>query len=131
MKSNSAAGLLAAISLLPLVSASGTLQLGITGKREIGSSSQPLRRRAGTSGTVNAPLSENPLFVQYYADVTIGTPPQAIKLIVDTGSSDIWTVATTASICSTKGCPLGTCKSAISRVDTLAIVCNKACSGWS
>jgi hypothetical protein len=109
MKSISA--ILASASLLSLASASGTLQLGITGKREVNPSPQ-LRRRAGTSGTVTAILSENKTFVQYYADVTIGTPPQSLKLIVDTGSSDVWAVSSTAPLCKTAGnCADGTCKS--------------------
>jgi len=109
MKSTTA--ILASVSLLSLTSASGTLQLGITAKREVDPSPQ-LRRRAGTSGTVTASLSENPQFVQYYADVTMGTPPQSVKLIVDTGSSDVWAVSSTAALCKAAGgCPDGTCKS--------------------
>lgn len=107
MRSTSAAIFLAAGSLLSLTSATGTLKLGITREREVGSS-QSLRRRAGT---VSAPLTEDGLFIRYYADVTIGTPGQALKLVVDTGSSDVWAVASSASICSTKGCPQGTCES--------------------
>jgi len=110
MKPTSAASLLAATSLLSLTSASGTLHLAISGKRGI-SNSHALQRRAGTSGTVTAPLTENLGFKQYYADVTIGTPPQSVKLVVDTGSSDVWAVASTASSCLDDGCTLGSCKS--------------------
>lgn len=101
------ASLAAGLSLLCLVSASGTLQLGIKGKREFGRS--PLRKRQST-GTVETELTENELFITYYADITIGTPPQDLRLIVDTGSSDIWTVSAEAEICSAaEGCPGGTC----------------------
>lgn len=104
MKSTS---LTATLSLASLISASGVLQLGITGKREFGRS--PLRKR-DTTGTVQSKLDENELFITYYTNVTIGTPPQDIRLIVDTGSSDIWTVASEAEICSApEGCPGGTC----------------------
>ena len=121
MKLTSAASLLAAISLLSLTSASGTLQLSISGKRGI---SQPglLQRRAKSSGTVTAPLTEGPQFAQYFADVTIGTPPQSLKLVVDTGSSDVWAVASSASVCTTNGCPLGSCKPATPYVQTPAVI---------
>lgn len=95
------------LSLLSLASAGGVLQLDIKGKREFGRS--PLRKR-DTSGTVQTGLDESSLFVSYHANITVGTPPQNIRLIVDTGSSDIWVVAEQAAICSaTEGCPDGSC----------------------
>lgn len=101
------ASLSASLALLSLVSANGVLQVGIEGKREVGRS--PLRRR-DTSGTVQTSLSENNLFITYYANITMGTPPQNIRLIVDTGSSDIWAVASQATVCAAAaGCPGGTC----------------------
>lgn len=121
MKPTSAASLLAAISLLSLTSASGTLQLDIRGKRGI-SQSQALRRRAMTSGTVTAPLTENPRFIQYYANVTIGTPSQSLQLVVDTGSSDIWAISSSASSCQQDGCPHGSCKSTTLNVQTPTII---------
>ena len=35
----------------------------------------------------------------YFANVTLGTPPQALRLHVDTGSSDLWTNSASSSLC--------------------------------
>lgn len=93
--------------MFSLASAAGTLQLGLTAKRERGGA-PALRKRAG--GTVSTAISEDKFQVSYYVNVTIGTPPQSVQLVVDTGSSDVWAVSTGASICSTEGCDQGTCK---------------------
>ncbi|GAP82367.2 putative acid protease [Rosellinia necatrix] len=35
----------------------------------------------------------------YFADVALGTPPQPVSLILDTGSSDVWVLDTNADLC--------------------------------
>lgn len=35
----------------------------------------------------------------YYAEVALGTPPQPVTLILDTGSSDVWVLDTNADLC--------------------------------
>jgi hypothetical protein len=50
-----------------------------------------------TSYTQN--LSNNITGGGYYADVTLGTPPQSVRLILDTGSADVWVVSNQAQLC--------------------------------
>jgi hypothetical protein len=35
----------------------------------------------------------------YYVDVTVGTPPQKVSMVLDTGSSDAWVVSYKAPLC--------------------------------
>ncbi|EXJ72475.1 uncharacterized protein A1O5_04980 [Cladophialophora psammophila CBS 110553] len=43
----------------------------------------------------SSPLT--PLSSSYYIDVTIGTPPQPLSLVLDTGSSDVWAYSPAAA----------------------------------
>ncbi|KAI0522302.1 aspartic peptidase domain-containing protein [Xylaria bambusicola] len=55
-----------------------------------------LRKRAGT---YSQELNNNLTGGGYYADVALGTPPQPVTLILDTGSSDVWVLDTHADLC--------------------------------
>ncbi|KAI1211798.1 aspartic peptidase domain-containing protein [Annulohypoxylon truncatum] len=58
-----------------------------------------LHKRAGT---YSQELNNNLTGGGYYAQVTVGTPPQTVDLIVDTGSSDVWILDSNANLCHSK-----------------------------
>ncbi|TGJ84810.1 hypothetical protein E0Z10_g3988 [Xylaria hypoxylon] len=55
-----------------------------------------LRKRAGT---YSQELNNNLTGGGYYAEVALGTPPQPVILILDTGSSDVWVLDSNADLC--------------------------------
>ena len=68
-----------------------------------------LSRRQSTD-TVLADLGNALQAGLYYANVTVGTPPQDLSLQIDTGSSDVWVPYTQLSVCRSArqgGCPGG------------------------
>ncbi|KAI8955717.1 aspartic peptidase domain-containing protein [Xylaria longipes] len=56
-----------------------------------------LNRRAGN--TVSETITNEKTRGGYFASCAVGTPPQNVTLQLDTGSSDIWVPASSASIC--------------------------------
>ncbi|KAI0835529.1 aspartic peptidase domain-containing protein [Hypoxylon sp. FL0890] len=58
-----------------------------------------LHKRAGT---YSQELNNNLTGGGYYAQVTVGTPPQTVDLIVDTGSSDVWMLDSDANLCKSR-----------------------------
>lgn len=81
------------LQFIPLIAATGTIHMGITVKRN--PEGRPLRRR---DNTVLAPLGEPQDASGYTANITIGTPPQAFQIQIDTGSGDLWVVANDAQL---------------------------------
>ncbi|TKA65033.1 hypothetical protein B0A49_08805 [Cryomyces minteri] len=59
-----------------------------------------LRRRAGT---VQQTLDN--LETLYFANVSLGTPEQTVRLHLDTGSSDLWTNVASSQLCQSRGNP--------------------------
>ncbi|KAI0007047.1 aspartic peptidase domain-containing protein [Xylariaceae sp. FL0662B] len=56
----------------------------------------PLHKRAGT---YSQELNNNITVGGYYAQVSVGTPPQTVDLVLDTGSSDVWLLDSSADLC--------------------------------
>ncbi|PQE22314.1 eukaryotic aspartyl protease protein [Rutstroemia sp. NJR-2017a WRK4] len=59
-----------------------------------------IRRR---SNTVTATLDNEETL--YFANGTLGTPAQSLRLHIDTGSSDLWVNTPSSALCSEKGSP--------------------------
>lgn len=101
--------LLAAIAAFDACHASetpGALRADLA--RSLGSRSPSVRKR-NRDGTVFAKL-DNDFDLRYTINVTIGTPPQALTLQLDTGSSDTWVPGANTTICEAGECTLGSCK---------------------
>ena len=83
-------------------------------------SPQLARRDIHSRASVLQLLDNSHLRGSYYANITVGTPPQPISVILDTGSSDLWILAKTADVCldpsiiqqplGDVGCVGGTCE---------------------
>ncbi|RYP45628.1 hypothetical protein DL768_008065 [Monosporascus sp. mg162] len=57
----------------------------------------PLHKR-----TILQELHNNLTGGGYYAEVSVGTPPQTVRLVVDTGSSDVWVLDSNADLCTSR-----------------------------
>jgi hypothetical protein len=69
-------------------------------------------RRAATSGVEVIGRQGVANFPgDYFADVTVGNPPQNMSLLLDTGSADTWVLDSNNERCKKKGfCSFGTCQ---------------------
>jgi len=53
-----------------------------------------IKAAIGVSATGDVPVTDDGTDVEYYANVSVGTPKQNFKLDFDTGSSDMWFCST-------------------------------------
>lgn len=58
-----------------------------------------LKKRGLDLRSVTESLQNNATGGDYIAKVSVGTPPQEITLAIDTGSSDVWLMSSTADLC--------------------------------
>lgn len=87
--------------LLPLLLASSSLAgvVPIPIWKNAASPQAIAQRDINSRATVLQQLDNSRLRGSYYANITVGTPPQAISVILDTGSSDLWVLAKKADVC--------------------------------
>ncbi|OCT50704.1 putative aspartic-type endopeptidase opsB [Cladophialophora carrionii] len=109
------APLVSAIHLAPRSEASPrTLSLPIERRHvpDILAHERARLRKRQTSGTVEQTLDNDQSL--YYANITLGTPAQSLRLHIDTGSSDLWANTASSSFClaRTDNCEGGTYSSA-------------------
>ena len=87
----------------------GTLRLKLHSRHGL---APPLGKR--DQKTVEEGIKNEKQSGGYFSSCTVGTPPQEVVLLLDTGSSDTWIPAADAPICSTNfavnPCPFGSCE---------------------
>jgi hypothetical protein len=57
-------------------------------------------------GTYSQELNNNLTGAGYYTEVALGTPPQPVTLVLDTGSSDVWVLDSNADLCKSRALQL-------------------------
>lgn len=87
---------ISALSLAPRSASPRVVQFATTRKtvHPVEHDSRRLRRR---DGTVSVTLDNEETL--YFADCTLGTPAQSLRLHIDTGSSDLWVNSANSSLC--------------------------------
>ncbi|KAF4627494.1 hypothetical protein G7Y89_g10661 [Cudoniella acicularis] len=56
-------------------------------------------RRLHSRSSLSVTLSNNLTKGSYFVEIDVGTPPQSQRLVVDTGSSDVWVLAADDDLC--------------------------------
>ena len=86
-------GALILFGTLAVANAHEPLRLDFT-KRCIRTEARPLSSRS-----LDQPLLNGQGGLEYWVNITIGTPPQSLSVQLDTGSSDLWIPSNAAPIC--------------------------------
>ncbi|KAE8448981.1 hypothetical protein EG329_008569 [Mollisiaceae sp. DMI_Dod_QoI] len=94
MKAPTVSAIIVIAALSSCVSATVTMSIaksrGITNLK---------KRNLSPRATITESLANNFTGGDYIAQVSVGTPPQTQTLAIDTGSSDVWLMSSTADIC--------------------------------
>ncbi len=109
------APLAAANTVLFDIARSPAAQIAQLQRREASLRGRALDKRGlfERADTVTADLTNARTQGLYFANVSVGTPGQALQLQIDTGSSDVWVPAAEAALCGDAragGCPNGQCE---------------------
>ncbi|EXJ83874.1 hypothetical protein A1O1_07502 [Capronia coronata CBS 617.96] len=112
MRSSTAAVVAFAASTIPLISAihlaprsetPRVLSLPIERRAPKDILAHDRARLSKRAGTVEQTLDNQESL--YFANISLGTPEQAIRLHIDTGSSDLWVNTANSSLCTSRGDP--------------------------
>ena len=85
----------------------GVLQFGLTKTQPRTTNGKSLVRRASDNGFIDAPLIQAFDKSEYLIEISIGTPPQSLRVTLDTGSSDLWVPAASSNLCKQGQCNNG------------------------
>ena len=98
-------GLLSAVSAVQLIQRNAPNVVGLATQRR--AVRNPIKRDGiRRRQTVTESLDNEATL--YFANVSLGTPAQDLRLHIDTGSSDLWAIAKSSRICSYRGDPCST-----------------------
>jgi hypothetical protein len=105
----------------------GVVQFDLKHRRSAADARAQSSSRHRRSSTLLSQLNLNDQWVfsgGYFLDIDVGTPPQRLQVLLDTGSSDLFIPSAEAARCLSNDCPGGSCKSrpaVVNRSDMLTV----------